>query len=138
MQLPTLSVRTADDEYGAEDSSFGDPALQASHSERGRCQHLYRLRHARDQPAIIAIGDVTGDQHEYHGGQELRQTDKAEIERTVGQAVHLPADTDGQHLVGHDGGNAPGPVEREGAVAKQRVGRKQPIQRAAQKLAINK
>ena len=36
-------------------------------------------------------------------GQELGKPDEAEKERTARERVHMPADGDGQHLIG-DGG----------------------------------
>ena len=55
-------------------------------------------RHDRAPPE--AVGDRAGDEHEQQRRQELRQADKAEIERVARQVVDLPADRDGLDLHG--------------------------------------
>ena len=57
------------------------------------------------------------DQHEQRRRNELGQPDEPEIERIVGDVVHLPGDRDRLHLQGDGAGDPRHPIERERPVA---------------------
>src|SRR5258708_2857373 len=57
-----------------------------------------------------AVGGVSRNWEEQNCRQELRQANKAEIERTLGDLVDLPSDGDRLHL---DGGNNQEPRDLE-------------------------
>ena len=71
----------------------------AQRGQRPGGARLDDLADAHDAAPIVAVGDVTDDQHQRHRGQELREPDKPEVERAAGQRVDLPADRDRLHLV---------------------------------------
>jgi hypothetical protein len=56
---------------------------------------------------------VAGDQHEQRGRDELDEADESEIERVVGDLVHLPGHRHRLHLQGDGAGYPRQPIERE-------------------------
>src|ERR1700681_2060840 len=52
--------------------------------------------------AIVKIGGVSGEKKQCKAGQKLRQANVSEIERALGDLVHLPSYGDGLHLERHN------------------------------------
>src|ERR1700751_1472571 len=50
--------------------------------------------------AIVAIGDVAGNEEEQDAGKELGEADEAEVQRSFGDFIDLPAYRDRLHFVG--------------------------------------
>ena len=69
------------------------------------------LADAHDHAPVVAVGDMARDQHEQRRRNELGQPDQAEIERIVGDVVHLPADRHRLHLQGDGAGDPRHPIE---------------------------
>jgi hypothetical protein len=56
---------------------------------------------------------MADDQDEHERRQELHEADDPEIERASRERIDLPADSDGEHLVGDDRRDASEPQEDE-------------------------
>ena len=113
----------AEEERGDEDQLLAGGAGEGAVGEGGGGDAFDQLRDLRNAPAVVAVGELAGDQDQHRRGQELHQPDQAEIERRAGQRIHLPAHRDAHHLEGEVGRDARGPEQDEGAVVQQRVRR---------------
>jgi hypothetical protein len=51
-----------------------------------------------DDPAVVAVGGMSGKQRQAQKRQELRQPDQAQVQNPAGQVIHLPAHRDDDHL----------------------------------------
>src|SRR5262249_7306864 len=69
---------------------------------------------------IVPVGEMARHQDEQEGRDKLHQPDEAEIERVVGELVHLPADRHRLHVQRNGGGNARGPELDERPLPQQR------------------
>ena len=112
--------RSAHDENQHEDQALGDPALIAAERESAGGERLDDHARLQDATSIETVGDVSCRQHQHKRWNELHESDKAKIERAVRQRIDLPANADGQHLIGHCRGRAREPEAGEGAMAKRR------------------
>jgi len=63
--------------------------------------------------AMQTVDDVAGRQCHRQGGNELEQSDQAEIPGAASDVVHLPRHGDHQHLVGDGARQARQPEEHE-------------------------
>ena len=61
-------------------SRVSNPACRTD-SERSGDERRGGLCHRHDAAAMMAIGDMACEQNEKNGGNELRETDEAEVER---------------------------------------------------------
>src|SRR5579863_110747 len=68
-----------------------NPAKSKMQQQRRTGSEANIARH-QETAAIKAVDGMARGKKEHDSGQELRETDKAEIERTFGDFVNLPAD----------------------------------------------
>ena len=110
----------AEEEGGREDQLLAGGAGEGAVGERRRRAPFDELRDLRNAPAVVAVGELAGDQQQDRRGQELHQPDQAEVERRAGQRIHLPAHRHADHLEREVGGHPRGPEQDERPVADER------------------
>src|ERR1019366_5707867 len=72
--------------------------MQRKVDQRQGAEGLRCIAAEDDGAAVVAVGDVSGSEHEEDDGGEERQPGEAERERGVGNLVDLPGDSDGLRL----------------------------------------
>ena len=82
---------------------FSQPG-EREHRERGRDDHLRRLRRHHELAVVEAVGDHARIEAEEHERQEATEREPADGERRVGQLDDEPGERDVLH---------PGPRERD-------------------------
>jgi len=75
-------------------------ARQARCRQRHGAERLQRHAGGHDETAVVPIGGVAHEERERHHGQELRQADQAQVQRIARHGVDLPAQRNGDDLVG--------------------------------------
>lgn len=83
--------------------------------EQGRGEEIDALGEHHDGAAVIAVGDVTGEEGEEQKRGDLNEAYVAQDERRVGFSVEIPAHCDGEHLEAEVREEAAG--EKEAVVA---------------------
>ena len=81
----------ADEDEDAVDQTDGTLGAQGYQQQQGGAQDMAAVTQHQHQAAIEAIHDVPGDQEEKNARKKLCETHQAEIERTLGDFVNLPA-----------------------------------------------
>jgi hypothetical protein len=84
-----------------------------------RDQRLAEHAGGVDAATVEVIGDMTGRQGEQQGGNKLEQADQPKIPGAASDVVHLPADSDHQHLVGDHADKARAGEKGKGAVLEE-------------------
>ena len=74
--------------------------------------------------SIVAVRDLSGRQHQHDERQELREPDQAEIERILGDRIHLPAHRDALHLYRERGDEPRDEIQREVAMLQRTQNRR--------------
>ena len=111
-------------EHDSQQRFARQPAAPGADRQRGGGECRYGLADADNQPPVVAVGDMAGDQHEQGGRDELNEADQSEIERIVRQVIHLPGHRHRLHLQGDGAEHPRQPIECERPVMpKRRVGR---------------
>ena len=93
------SAPGADDESHRQEKSRRDRAAAVRRRQNGNRQCFDDLRDESDRAPVIAIRHMAGDHEQTDGRDELHEPDQPEMERAVGQFVHLPADRDDLDLL---------------------------------------
>jgi len=78
---------------------------------RKKCQQAEE----NDEPPVVAVGRMPGEQRQAEERQELRQSDEPQIEHPAGDVIHLPTHRDDDHLR-RQGGEQPA-AQIEGEIA---------------------
>ena len=113
-------ARRAGHEHDGEQRFARHPAAGGADRQRRRGEPGGHLADADDRAPVVAVGDMARDQHEQRGRDELGQPDEAEIERIVGDVVHLPGHRHRLHLQGDGAGDPRHPIKRERPVMPKR------------------
>jgi hypothetical protein len=83
---------------------------------------FHHLSEQHDAPPFELIRDMPGRQRKQHRRHELHQPDQAQVERTAGDRIDLPADRHRQHLESETRRDARKPERDERGVSEQGVG----------------
>ena len=83
---------------------------------------IARERRHEDALAVIGIGDMSGEQHEEHLREELRQSRVTQIQRGMRALVNFPPDGDLLHLPAEDEDHIAGEIPAERRQAPGSVG----------------
>jgi hypothetical protein len=86
-----------------EDAEHRQHTLAAEHRESEQqqaAQHRDNVAQHDDASPVIAIGDLSGEQHERDERRELCEADESEIEQAPRDRIDLPADRDALYLRG--------------------------------------
>ena len=110
-------TRDAEQQHHAEHRQCTLQSAQREREQQQRAQALERIAGGDDAPPIVVVGDVTGRQHEHDEGQELRESNQAQVERIARDFVDLPADRDRLGLHRERREQARAEVQREFALA---------------------
>src|SRR6267378_8391263 len=74
----------------------------ADREQKRRAQGEAAIAPHQQLAAVVEIGGVSGEEKQRESGQKLGQANVSEIERALGDLVHLPSDGDRLHLKRHD------------------------------------
>src|SRR3984893_6511617 len=74
----------------------------ADREQKRRAQGKAAITPHQQLAAIVEIGGVSGEKKQCKAGQKLGQANVSEIERALGDLVHLPSHGDGLHLERHN------------------------------------
>ena len=76
----------------------------------------------QQQAAVVTVGDLPNHKEQEHRGNELDQSNEAEIERIAGQRIELPRHRNDEHLIASRHGQAREPEQHEWPVMQDGVG----------------
>src|ERR1700676_357151 len=77
-------------------------AAPTDREQKSRAQGEAAIAPDQQLAAVVEIGGVSGEEKQREAGQKLGQANVSEIERALGDLVHLPSHSDGLHLERYD------------------------------------
>ena len=91
-------------------------APQGDPEQHGRTATEADIAKGKKFAAVVAIGNVAGNEKEQNAGKELREADEAKVQRALGDFVNLPADGDRLHFGGQDDAESRHLIEPKGRI----------------------